>query len=112
LPRHRHIPARFLGHLGAVIIEEGPMRSLWRVLALEWLGGDGSEALTGDSAILEGLLRGDPWPTRTFDVRREPQVSRQAMVSLGMLPSPQRSINPELPAEEALRSTMVGRYSR
>jgi hypothetical protein len=25
------------------------MRSLWRVLALQWLGGEGSEALTGDS---------------------------------------------------------------
>jgi hypothetical protein len=31
------------------------MRSLWRILALQWLRGDGSEALTGDSAILEGL---------------------------------------------------------
>jgi hypothetical protein len=31
------------------------MRSLWRILALQWLGGDGSEALTEDSAILEGL---------------------------------------------------------
>ena len=87
------------------------MRSLWRVLALEWLGGDGSEALTGDSAILEGLLRADPWPTRAFDVRREPQVSRQAMVSLGMPPGPQRSLNPEPPAEEALRSRLADRYS-
>ena len=34
------------------------MRSLWRMLALQWLGGDGSEALTGDSAILEGLPYG------------------------------------------------------
>ena len=31
------------------------MRSLWRILALQWLGGDGSVALTEDSAILEGL---------------------------------------------------------
>jgi hypothetical protein len=31
------------------------MRSLWRIPALQWLGGDGSEALTEDSAILEGL---------------------------------------------------------
>jgi hypothetical protein len=31
------------------------MRSLWRILALQWLGGDGTEALTGDSTILEGL---------------------------------------------------------
>ena len=34
------------------------MRSLWRILALQWLRGDGSEALTGDSAILEGLPYG------------------------------------------------------
>ena len=34
------------------------MRSLWRILALRWLRGDGSEALTGDSAILEGLPYG------------------------------------------------------
>jgi hypothetical protein len=34
------------------------MRSLWRILALEWLRGDGSEALTADSAILEGLPYG------------------------------------------------------
>lgn len=31
------------------------MRSLWRILALQWLGGEGSEALAGDSATLEGL---------------------------------------------------------
>ena len=34
------------------------MRSLWRILALQWLGGDGTEALTGDSTILEGLPYG------------------------------------------------------
>jgi hypothetical protein len=34
------------------------MRSLWRILALQWLRGDGSEALTEDSAILEGLPYG------------------------------------------------------
>ena len=28
------------------------MRSLWRILALQWLGGEASEALTGDSTIL------------------------------------------------------------
>ena len=38
------------------------MRSLWRILAVQWLGGDGSEALTEDSGILEGL----PYPA---DVR-------------------------------------------
>jgi hypothetical protein len=34
------------------------MRSLWRILALQWLRGDGSQALTEDSAILEGLPYG------------------------------------------------------
>jgi hypothetical protein len=34
------------------------MRSLWRILALQWLRGDASEALTGESAILEGLPYG------------------------------------------------------
>jgi hypothetical protein len=34
------------------------MRSLWRILALQWLGGDGSVALTEASAILEGLPNG------------------------------------------------------
>jgi len=46
------------------------MRSLWRILALQWLRGNGSEALTGDSAILEGLPYGgnvryrDDWTDR------------------------------------------------
>jgi hypothetical protein len=85
------------------------MRSLWRILALQWLGGDGSEALTGDSAILEGLLYGgERRPMRTFDVRREPQVSRQAM----MVTSSEPRSDPEIPAEEALRSGSPGRYSR
>ena len=34
------------------------MRSLWRILALQWLRGAGSEALTEDWAILEGLPYG------------------------------------------------------
>ncbi len=37
------------------------MRSLWRILALQWLGGEGSEALTADSAVLEGLPYGGNW---------------------------------------------------
>ena len=83
------------------------MRSLWRILALQWLGGDGSEALTGDSGILEGLL-GDARPMGAFDVRREPQVSRQAMI----VTAPEPRSDPEIPAEEALRSGAPGRYSR
>ena len=85
------------------------MRSLWRILALQWLGGDGSEALTGDSAILEGLLcGGDARPMRAFDVRREPQVSRQAIMACG----PERPFDPETAAEGALRPGAPGDYSR
>jgi hypothetical protein len=46
------------------------MRSLWRILALQWLGGDGSEALTEDSAILEGL------PCGGNDRRRDDRADR------------------------------------
>ena len=43
------------------------MRSLWRKLALQWLRGEGSEALTEGSDILEGLLReGHARPMRIF----------------------------------------------
>jgi hypothetical protein len=87
--------------------ERTAMRSLWRILALQWLGGDGSEALTGDSAILEGVLE-DARPMDAFDVRREPQVSRHAMMVTG----PELRSDPEIPAEEALRSGPRGRYFR
>jgi hypothetical protein len=83
------------------------MRSLWRILALQWLGGNGSEALTRDSAILEGLL-GKGRPMAAFDVRREPQVSRGAMIATG----PEPRSDPETPTEEALRSGSLGRYPR
>ena len=54
MPRHCHIAARFLVHTAAPLPRRGrSMRSLWRVLALQWLGGDGSEALTGDSTVLD-----------------------------------------------------------
>jgi hypothetical protein len=108
MPRHCHIAARFFGHDGGAITEEGrSMRSLWRILALQWLGGDGSEALTGESAILEGLLE-DARPTSAFDVRREPQASRRAMMVTG----PEPLSDSEIPAEESLRSGSPDRYSR
>ncbi len=60
------------------------MRSLWRVLALQWLGGVGSEVLEGESTVLE-LLFGEPAGAAmaAFDVRREPGVSHRAMMSPG-----------------------------
>jgi hypothetical protein len=108
MPRHGHIAARFFGDDGGATTEEGrSMRSLWRILALQWLEGDGSEALTGDSAILEGLLE-DARPMDAFNVRREPQVSRHAMI----VTDPALLSDPEIPAEEALRSGSPDRYSR
>ncbi|MBV8505052.1 MAG: hypothetical protein JOZ58_21795 [Acetobacteraceae bacterium] len=83
------------------------MRSLWRILASQWLGGDGSEALTGDSAILEGLLE-HARPMDAFDVRREPQVSRHAIMVTGPAPVS----DPETAEEEALRSGSPDRYPR
>ena len=51
--------------------------------ALQWLGGDGSEGLAGNSTVLEALLirRTDAIGAAAFDVRREPGVSHQAMMS-------------------------------
>jgi len=46
------------------------MGSLWRDLALRWLGGKGSEALAGATR-----------PESTFDVRREAGGSRHAEMS-------------------------------
>ena len=85
------------------------MRSLWRILASQWLGGESSEALTEDSTILDGLVHGDDKRlTHTFEVRREPQVSRYAM----MLPDPKRPFDRDVATEEALRSGWARRYSR
>jgi len=85
------------------------MRSLWRILALQWLGGRGSEALTADSPILEGLFRsGHVRPTGTYDVRPEPQVSHRAIISA----VPDERVDQEIPLEEVLRSGRPGRYTR
>jgi hypothetical protein len=48
------------------------MRSLWRFMASQWLGGEGSEVLTGDSALLDLLLPEQPVPA--FRMRREQQA--------------------------------------
>ena len=49
------------------------MRSLWRRLALEWLGGVGSQALTGDAFLLDSLMG--------FDGEREAPIYRIARQS-------------------------------
>ena len=57
------------------------MRSLWRMIALRWLGGQGSEALTGNSALLDLLTIGERAPPIGFAVSRQPGVSHRAMNS-------------------------------
>ena len=58
------------------------MRSLWRMIATRWLGGQGSEALTGDSAALDLLMTGESTKASlAFQVRRQSGVSHQAMIS-------------------------------
>ena len=61
------------------------MRSLWRRLALRWLGGEGSEALTGDTALLDTLFSGTGGPDTEmiYRVTREPGVSHRAMMPAG-----------------------------
>ncbi len=59
------------------------MRSLWRNLALQWLGGEGSETLAGDSAFFDLLsLREHEERIQAIEVRREPAVSHHAMAPI------------------------------
>jgi hypothetical protein len=57
------------------------MRSLWRMIALRWLGGQGSDALTDDSAVLDLLTIGERAPPLGFKVSRRSGVSHHAMNS-------------------------------
>jgi hypothetical protein len=84
------------------------MRSLWRVLALQWLGGVGSEALEGESTVLE--LFGEPVGAvlQAFDVRREPGVSHRAMMS----PSAAQRSAPAIAAAEDTSAEWPGRRNR
>ena len=59
------------------------MRSLWRHLALQWLGGEGTETLTGDSGFFDLLsLREHDQRVQAIAVRREPAVSHRAMTTI------------------------------
>ncbi len=83
------------------------MRSLWRILAFQWLGGEGSEALTGHSTVLESLMFGEhARAMHAFNVRRAPGVSHHAMMS----PGAECGSDPEAASEEVLRSGSPGRY--
>jgi hypothetical protein len=57
------------------------MRSLWRMIAARWLGGRGSDALTGDTALLDLLIHEDGNTRPGFLVRRQSEVSHRAMMS-------------------------------
>jgi hypothetical protein len=57
------------------------MRSLWRMIALRWLGGQGSEVLIGDSAVLDLLTIGERAPPIGFEVSRRSGVSYHAINS-------------------------------
>ena len=55
------------------------MLSLWRMMAVRWLGGGASDALTGDVALPDLLKPADPVATG-FQVRRTSGVSHRAMM--------------------------------
>ncbi|MGH7031121.1 MAG: hypothetical protein ACREE9_08470 [Stellaceae bacterium] len=58
------------------------MRSLWRMIASRWLGGQGSDGLTGDSALLDLLTIAEPGRAApAFQVRRQSEISHRAMMS-------------------------------
>jgi hypothetical protein len=88
------------------------MRSLWRILALEWLGGSGSEALTEASTIAESLPSGlsgeHARVVSVFDVRRQPGVSHRALMS----PDCGHSSRVEIGSEEPLLGGWPGDYPR
>ena len=46
------------------------MRSLWRRLALQWLGGEGSAALTEDADVLDMIFTDQARATNTIEVQR------------------------------------------
>ncbi len=57
------------------------MRSLWRMIAARWLGGQASDALTGDAALLDLLMQVESNATPVFLVRGQSRVSHRAMMA-------------------------------
>ena len=58
------------------------MRSLWRMIASRWLGGQGSPALTDDSGLLDLLLTGESARVRpAFRVSRQLAVSHRVLMA-------------------------------
>ncbi len=60
------------------------MRSLWRVLALRWLGGEGSEVLAANSSFVDFLTMGEnERRAGASHVERDAGVSHHAMMAPG-----------------------------
>jgi len=58
------------------------MRSLWRMIASRWLGGQGSPALTDDSGLLDLLLTAESARARpAFRVSRQSAVSHRVLMA-------------------------------
>jgi hypothetical protein len=57
------------------------MRSLWRMIAVRWLGGEASDALTGETTLLDLMMPGNADVPPAFLVRRQSEVSHRAMMS-------------------------------
>ena len=57
------------------------MRSLWRMMAARWLGGEVSEALTGVTGLFDTIMQTGAQLEATFLVRRQSGISRQARMS-------------------------------
>ncbi len=66
------------------------MRSLWRMIAARWLGGQASDALTGDAVLLDLLTPGDASASPPFAVHRRSGVSHRAMMAPQDQAAPER----------------------
>jgi hypothetical protein len=93
--RSRHIAAGLPGQdRGAAPRGEEAMRSLWRLMALRWLGGEGSEALAGDSALIDFLPSGPADPV--FRIARDPRASGPACPPSPAPDAPRGKVSPRL----------------
>ena len=63
------------------------MQSIWHDLARQWLGGEVSEALSGDLSFLDRFPIGAEATPPVFQVRRVDGVSHTAMLHDSPLPS-------------------------
>jgi hypothetical protein len=64
------------------------MGSIWRDMALQWLGGDGSAALAADSRFHDRFALGADMLPPAFRVTRVGEVSHAAMRRAAAEPSP------------------------